>query len=121
MKCYYHTSVDAVAICKNCSRGVCQECAAEVGNGIACKSRCETEVEAINRMISRNKTAYQRTRAAYSRNAVIYLMLAAIFIALGGTEFRAGLFFGWFWLLTGAIFLIAAVLNYSTGRKFTDS
>jgi hypothetical protein len=120
MKCYYHTSTDAVAICKNCSRGVCQECAVDVVNGIACKDKCESEVKAVNQMISRGKTAYQKTSAAYSRNAIVYLMLGALFVAVGGVEVRTRAFLGWFLILGGAVFLIGSILNYSTGKKFTE-
>ena len=119
MKCYYHPAADAVAVCKNCSRGVCPGCAAEVGNGIACKGKCEAEVEAVNQIINRNKTSFQKAGAAFSRNAVIYLMLGVLFAALGVTELSARAVLGWFLLLTGAVFLVGAILNYSTSQKYT--
>jgi succinate dehydrogenase/fumarate reductase-like Fe-S protein len=72
MKCFYHNSVDAVAICKNCNRGVCPDCAAEVSNGVACKNRYEAEVEAVNYLINQNKTSYQKASSAYARNALIF-------------------------------------------------
>ncbi len=60
MKCFYHNSIDAVGICKNCNRGVCSECAADLKNGIACKNRCESEVQAVNELINRNKNSHQK-------------------------------------------------------------
>ncbi|MGA2248287.1 MAG: B-box zinc finger protein [Verrucomicrobiota bacterium] len=30
MKCFNHPSVDAVALCKSCSRALCRECVGEV-------------------------------------------------------------------------------------------
>src|SRR4030095_7607907 len=86
MLCFYHSSIEAVAICKNCSRGVCRDCAAEFPNSIACKNRCEAEVEAVNQLINRGKTSYQKTSSAYSRNAIIYVMFAAAFGIWGATE-----------------------------------
>ena len=65
MRCFYHQDADAVATCKNCGRGLCAGCAVDVGNGLACPSRCEEEVRALNRVIARNKTAYQKTSGAY--------------------------------------------------------
>jgi hypothetical protein len=35
MKCYYHHEVDAVGLCKSCSKGICPECAFDVGGGLA--------------------------------------------------------------------------------------
>jgi hypothetical protein len=60
VKCYYHTGSDAVAVCKNCHRGVCADCAADIINGTACVHRCEAEVLAINDVVPRNN----RRRAA---------------------------------------------------------
>lgn len=34
MKCFYHSQADARGICKNCSKGLCEECAVDVGNAL---------------------------------------------------------------------------------------
>ena len=44
MKCFYHRDIEAVGICKSCNRGLCGDCAAEIGEGLACKGRCEDTV-----------------------------------------------------------------------------
>lgn len=54
MKCFYHPQRDAVGICKNCQRGVCQDCAAERDGGLACRDRCETQVDQVTALIRRN-------------------------------------------------------------------
>ena len=43
MKCFYHQDRDAVGVCKSCERGVCSECAVDLGKGLACKDRCEDD------------------------------------------------------------------------------
>lgn len=48
MKCFYHQHVDAVCLCKSCKRGLCSECATDVGNGLACAGQCEESVRQIN-------------------------------------------------------------------------
>ena len=53
MKCFYHPQTDAVAICKNCSKGLCTECVSDVGHGSACKGKCESEVQGYDEMIQR--------------------------------------------------------------------
>jgi len=54
MKCFYHQTTDAVGICRNCSRGVCPACAAEIADGLACRGICETEAAAISRLVRLN-------------------------------------------------------------------
>src|ERR1044072_4794704 len=112
MHCFYHDSIDAIAVCKNCSRGLCRECATEFPNGIACKGRCENEVNAINQIINRNKTSYKKTSAAYTRNALTYLLMGIVFGVWGAAEMGARRMLGMGRLALGAICGCASVRNY---------
>jgi hypothetical protein len=58
MNCYRHPDQPAVGICLVCGRGLCAECAVEIGPLIACRQRCETEVERL----------YQYRQMAYGWN-----------------------------------------------------
>ncbi len=118
MRCFYHNAVESVGVCKNCNRGICIECASELLNGIACKNRCEDEVNAVNHLINRSKTSYQKASSAYSRNALIFLLLGILFLAFGGKDISANSTFGWFSLLAGIIFLIGALFYFSIGKKY---
>lgn len=119
MKCFNHEGADAVAICKNCNKGLCHACAVDVGNGVSCAGACEQEVAALNELIRRNRTAAQRTSYAYRRNAIVCILLAMIFIYLSVDAFQsnrspllvvtAG---------SAVVFLLAAFFNYSAGQKF---
>jgi hypothetical protein len=115
MRCFYHQDVEAVAGCKNCARGLCPACAVDVGNGIACRDRCEAEVRALNLIVERNKTAYQKARSAYARTAAFYAALGLAFLGAGLVDWR-----GMAWVLTpaGAIFLVAAYVHFTTGRRY---
>ena len=44
MNCFNHPNIPAVGICKYCQKGLCMECALDLGHGIACKNHRE-EVE----------------------------------------------------------------------------
>lgn len=118
MNCYNHNTVPAVAICKNCSKGLCMECLTELENGIACKGKCEEEVNYLNTILSRskNKNAYQKVSESYKRNSLIYLLLGLVFIAFGILEMKKGM--ALFMLPAGAVFLLGAFFNYSTGKKY---
>ena len=119
MKCFNHDPADAIAICKNCNKALCRACAVDVGNGMACLNSCEQEVIAVNELVQRNKTAFQRTSYAYQRNALVSLLLALVLAYLGFNAYRennqtvlimtAG---------SAIIFFLAAFFNYSTGKKF---
>jgi hypothetical protein len=42
MKCFNHPAVDAVALCKNCLKAVCRDCATEMELGVVCRGGCGT-------------------------------------------------------------------------------
>jgi hypothetical protein len=44
MKCYVHPNEDAVAICKNCGKGVCSDCAIEIRGTAYCKTCVESNL-----------------------------------------------------------------------------
>ena len=115
MRCYYHPNADAVGSCKNCSRGLCMACATDVGNGLACPARCEGEVRALNDVIQRNKTSYKKTQSAYTRTALFYAGLGGLCLTGGLFDWRG---YGWILAPAGLVFLFAAWVHYSTGRKF---
>jgi hypothetical protein len=115
MHCFYHRDVEAVATCKSCGRGLCPDCAHDVGNGLACMNRCEAEVVALNRIIARNKTAYEKTSGAYTRTALFYAAVGAVFLAGGLANWRG---FGWVLVPAAVIFFLSAYVHYSTGRRF---
>ena len=116
MKCFYHPQSDAVSLCKNCIRGLCLECAVDVGNGIACKGRCETQVISANELIERNKKAYQKQTGVNTRSAILYGCLGLVFMIFGLTQLNTSL--AYFLIPVGIIFLLASWFTYSAGKKF---
>lgn len=53
MKCFHHREADAVGLCKACNKGICGECAAEVGMGLACRDTCVEQVRLVNELVAR--------------------------------------------------------------------
>lgn len=37
MKCYYHSEIEAVGVCKNCGKALCHDSAIEKKSGLFCK------------------------------------------------------------------------------------
>lgn len=85
MKCFYHRDVDAVGTCKNCSRGLCPACAAEVLDGLACRARCEQAVASVSALINRG-------RRLAPKAAGQYFWVGGFFLVLGVGLGYAGLF-----------------------------
>jgi hypothetical protein len=110
MNCFYHSQNPAIGLCKNCSKGLCTECAVDQGYGLACKSRCEGEVQSIWQIIQRSKSAYQKTAGAYLRNALFSAFMGLLFFIfpyffLNAPQELNYLFFGFATiLLLGTIF-----------------
>ena len=88
MKCFNHPESDAVGICKSCQKGICHECAIDLGKGIACKGQCESDVTAVNEALARNMELGSLNRnimQGFPNN----LMIASFFFMLMGLVFSA--------------------------------
>ncbi len=81
MKCYNHPESDGVAICRNCGRALCMNCAVGVSNRMACKDKCENEVKAMNELLTGGRTAVQNAR--YMSKTNMYSIISASFIGAG--------------------------------------
>jgi hypothetical protein len=113
MKCYYHRDHDAVGLCKSCEKGLCPECAVDLGKGLACRDRCELEAKALIALVEKNIQMTGKASAMLRMGKQTYLLSAIFFIVLGGV-------FGAWGLLTeprldfpvfmGAIFMAYGVI-----------
>lgn len=121
MNCYQHHQTVAVGLCKNCSRGLCLDCAHDAGFGLACKDRCEAEVKSLSQVIARNISAYGKTAAIYNRAAVLYglmglmFLLFAVFILNDLTEIR------YLFYAVGGVFFFGAVLQLINAKRIKDA
>lgn len=122
MKCFYHRETDAVALCKSCSRALCPDCAADVPPGSACRNRCEQDVAAVNLMIERNKSVYQKARIAHKRNAIATLILGLIFIVMGVLPIiLIDDWYGLFMVIFGFAFFLWAYFSYKNGEQIESA
>lgn len=114
MKCFYHPTMDAVAICKNCGKGLCAESAVDMGNGVACKNGCEAEVEAMIKVFQQSKKAFENYRKTYLQYAIWMLLLGIGFLisALFLTR-TAGLL-----IFSGLLFLVGALYTYLAAQRY---
>lgn len=83
MKCYTHSGVDAVGSCKACGKGICHECATDLGHGLACTGVHETRVENLNTIISKNIDAMEAAPKNLLILPVFYLVMGMVFAYFG--------------------------------------
>ena len=114
MNCFNHHAVVAVGTCKACGKGLCQDCAVDLGHGISCRGDHEATVHSYNDVLKRN----ERILAAAPRN----IFLAPMFFSFMGIVFI-------FWALSnpkgdqsflislGVGFIVFGWLMYRQGRK----
>ena len=95
MRCFYHQDREAIGVCKSCGKGLCPECAVDLGKGLACRGRCEADAQAVIQLINQNvrhmdvvERALQGRRSVLQQNS--------------STRYATGLFMG----VAGAIFTI---------------
>src|SRR6478736_4540497 len=83
MRCYNHSDKEAIGTCKSCCKGLCTDCAKDLGFGLACRGDHEQRVVEIDELISRN-VAVQRAagRAKYAGPA-FYLFMGLVFTGYG--------------------------------------
>src|SRR5688572_21275435 len=115
MRCYYHRDVDAVATCRNCCRGVCDGCAAEVNKMTACRGRCEADVAAVQTLLARSDRAFTTAARQLRIAALICVLFAALFVLLS----RRMPYAAATWLLLPAAFVLligAALLVFNAKR-----
>jgi heme A synthase len=84
MKCFNHPQTDAVGTCKHCQRGLCHECASEREGGLACRGRCEAQVDAVNALIRRNIQVGLRSRLVSLVAFFVFLaaLITLVYLAL---------------------------------------
>ncbi len=109
MKCFNHDDRDAVGICKSCGKGVCRECAVDMGKGLACRDRCEMDASNVIALIDQNiqfspvgKNVMGNMRKNTYVQASFLLVAGVIFLLTGMASGRLAEFPG----LLGMVFLI---------------
>ena len=86
MNCFYHPEAAAVGVCKSCYRGLCRECAVEFPRGLACRGRCEEDVQQVIELVQRN-VKFTKSLAKNAPGTRIVMLVIGAFILLFGVLF----------------------------------
>lgn len=116
MRCYYHRDVEAIATCRNCGRGLCDACTADVNKLSACRGRCEAEVAATQALLARSDRAFVTAGRQLRIAALLCVLFAALFVFLSR---RPPYSMATWLLLPGAfVLLIGAGLLVLNARRY---
>lgn len=127
MLCFKHRERQAVGLCKSCLRGICPDCATDLGHGLACRGVHETEVGYLKSLLDRNEAVMRRTERYFSAMPVGRFIVPGLFAVLGAGFF----YFGWrdeapLILTYGGICLVGSVVMliynlFAYGRPRSDA
>lgn len=119
MNCYRHSNISSVGLCKSCFKAVCPDCAADVGNGLACKDSCEVKVLELNEMWERSAKIYgignRKSRLPSSGVLVWFLLSMAMWVVTGLTYYKGRLDYGN--LVMALIFSIICLISYFSAKR----
>ncbi len=110
MKCYKHPKIDAVGVCSECGKGICEKCAVEIGGKLYCKSDADRVFGTPMAQAAPVVTKAPQTSASVERNSVLGQSSLAWILCI------AGLF-----ILPPICFGLGAILGYSALTKATDN
>lgn len=113
MRCFKHPENEAVGSCKHCNKGLCVECAHDLGHGLACKNEHEQQVETLNSLIEKNAEIYDSAPTNTLIAPLFYACMGALFVWFG-VQSRGG--FGSFSSLMGIGFIIFAIVVFIRNR-----
>jgi len=90
VNCFYHPQVPAVGICKYCQKGLCTECAVDLGHGITCKHH-KAEVNELYDIHFMNKQSARNMSRVYKQSAVAMSFMGIAGVVGGLIIGRSGL------------------------------
>jgi hypothetical protein len=113
MNCFYHPDTPAVALCKYCQKGLCTECAIDLGSGMSCRNH-KKEVQELNEVFAANQRTSQGSGLLFKRFAWVFVFLG---LAMIGGGFFLGPF-GYIIGFTGLASLLFGGVYYFWGRRY---
>ena len=83
MRCFNHPEVEAIGVCKSCQRGLCRECATDLGHGLACMGKHEEDVNTLNSILNQSAKIYAVTPKTRNAAPLFYGFMGIAFAGFG--------------------------------------
>lgn len=114
MRCFNHPENEAVGICKSCQRGLCPECATDLGHGLACTGKHEEEVNTLQTIINQSAKIYAVTPKTRNAAPLFYGFMGVVFAGFGLLKGDGITDFS---VVMGAGFIAFAIYNYVYNKR----
>jgi hypothetical protein len=102
MRCFNHSEIRAVGLCKHCNKALCHDCANDLGFGLACRGVHEQEVTSVNSMVERASRVQAVNRSNKYLSPFFFLVFGSFF---AGYELYTGNRGAGFGLWLGGLFI----------------
>ena len=120
MRCFNHRNIDCVGFCKECAKGLCENCASESKAGLACKEGpCVRKVEVLAAYLDR--VVYKPGVYSSAQILLGVSFVALSFVFLVEFSSKTMLFAGLAFLTIGCIMLFINARILLESRKKNNS
>jgi hypothetical protein len=113
MRCFNHQGQEAVGSCKACAKGLCAECAVDLGHGLSCRGDHEATVKAYNAMMERSSKMASMAKSS-TQGVPIFTSAIGIVMAAYGAFSPQGLTS--FTFVLGCTFIVFGVISFVRNR-----
>lgn len=83
MNCFNHQEIVAIGTCKVCGKGLCSECVTDLGHGLACKNKHESDAEDYKFIMDKSVEIYRKAPRNSLIQPVFYLFVGLVFSGFG--------------------------------------
>ena len=114
MRCFNHSDREAVGSCKACAKGLCSECAVDLGHGLSCRGPHEATVESYRVVLERNTKLLNAARI----NGVIgplFFIVMGLLLSVYGAISPQGL--NSLSFLLGCAFMLFGIVGFVRNRS----
>ena len=119
MRCFNHSEVRAIGLCKQCNKALCHDCANDLGFGLACRNLHEKEVTAVNSMVERATRVQTVNNSNKYLTPLFFMAMGSIFIGYELYQGNRGHGFG---LVFGGLFVVYSLyLIYIVKRSYSSA
>ena len=114
MNCFKHQEQASIAVCRNCFKGICSQCAIPFDDGVACSERCFEKAKATTMVLENTLLAQKGARIGRYIGPTVISLFGVIYLAWSA---YCGSLFG-FTGAFGVLFLVAGAVLFLYNRKY---
>ncbi len=114
MQCFTHQDRHAIGICRVCGKGLCTDCAADLGHSLACKNRHEAQAEQTFALVQRSIRVQGMAGKTGYVVPVLFGFMGTLFAAISAADNS------WaapYFLMMGLAFVAFAVIVLILNRR----